>query len=221
MLEIVEDFRTDTYRAVYIVDCAEVVFVLHAFQKKSRTGSGNVFADLGLAEPDVELIKADLAHAIATVIQERKLTQTQSAALMGLKQPNISLLVRGQTEGYSAGRLIALLNRPGHDVIIAYREKPKSQPAGRTFGLLKGAGPTVDAPSLGTYQRAAKQRGITKGANRLATEKVRRPYAVAAKQSGRTVAAKRVAGAAPRRRVGGDQTHRGDPGDPPANALRR
>jgi phage-related protein len=38
VLEIVEDFRTDTYRAVYTVQFASVVYVLHAFQKKSKRG---------------------------------------------------------------------------------------------------------------------------------------------------------------------------------------
>jgi phage-related protein len=38
VLEIVEDFRTDTYRAVYTVQFADVVYVLHAFQKKSKRG---------------------------------------------------------------------------------------------------------------------------------------------------------------------------------------
>ena len=39
VLEVVDDFDGDTYRAVYTVKFAEVVYVLHAFQKKSRTGS--------------------------------------------------------------------------------------------------------------------------------------------------------------------------------------
>ena len=38
VFEIVEDHRGDTYRAVYTVRFAEVVYVLHAFQKKSKAG---------------------------------------------------------------------------------------------------------------------------------------------------------------------------------------
>jgi predicted XRE-type DNA-binding protein len=59
--------------------------------------SGNVFADLGLPEPDVELVKAKLVHAIAEVIAEQGLTQAQAAARLGLKQPNVSVLLRGRT----------------------------------------------------------------------------------------------------------------------------
>jgi len=106
--------------------------------------TGNVFADLGFAEPDTELVKADLVHAIATVIEQRDMTQVEAADLMGIKQPNVSLLLRGRTENYSVGRLITLLNRLGHDVIIAHREKPVSQRVGRTrVRLMKAAVGTV------------------------------------------------------------------------------
>ncbi|MBI4492224.1 MAG: type II toxin-antitoxin system RelE/ParE family toxin [Chloroflexi bacterium] len=56
VLEIVEDFAADTYRAVYTVKFANVVYVLHAFQKKSRRGRQT-------ARSDIELIKARLQWA--------------------------------------------------------------------------------------------------------------------------------------------------------------
>ena len=125
--------------------------------------SGNVFADLGFAEPDTELVKADLVHAITTVIEQRGLTQVEAADLMGIKQPNVSLLLRGRTENYSVGRLITLLNRLGHDVIIAHREKPRSQRVGRTrVGLLKAALSTVAERGTPGYRAGAKRRGSAK-----------------------------------------------------------
>ncbi len=48
VLEIVEDFRGDTFRAVYTVRFAEVVYVLHAFQKKSKTGRKTPQGDVDL-----------------------------------------------------------------------------------------------------------------------------------------------------------------------------
>ncbi len=48
VLELVEDYDTDTYRAVYTVRFAEVVYVLHIFQKKSRTGIATSARDLDL-----------------------------------------------------------------------------------------------------------------------------------------------------------------------------
>ncbi len=56
VLEVVEDFDGDTYRAVYTVKLAGVVYVLHAFQKKSKQG-------IATPKQDVELIKTRLRRA--------------------------------------------------------------------------------------------------------------------------------------------------------------
>lgn len=48
ILEIVEDHHTDTYRAVYTVKFSKSVYVLHAFQKKSRKGIATPKADIDL-----------------------------------------------------------------------------------------------------------------------------------------------------------------------------
>lgn len=62
VLEVVEDFQTDTYRAVYTVRFAGVVYVLHAFQKKSKRGSATPQADLDLIKQ--RLLQAQ-AHYLA------------------------------------------------------------------------------------------------------------------------------------------------------------
>jgi predicted XRE-type DNA-binding protein len=64
-------------------------------------GSGNVFADLGVAEPEEELTKAQLASHIRDVIKRRRLTQLAAASLMGIDQPKISALLNG-----AAGELL-------------------------------------------------------------------------------------------------------------------
>ena len=56
VFEIVEDFSGDTYRAVYTVRFADVIYVLHAFQKKSLKG-------IATATKNVALIKARLKQA--------------------------------------------------------------------------------------------------------------------------------------------------------------
>ncbi len=56
VLEVVSDFQTDTYRAVYTVQFEGVLYVLHAFQKKSKRGAETPLADL-------ELIRSRLAWA--------------------------------------------------------------------------------------------------------------------------------------------------------------
>lgn len=56
VLEVVEDHQTGTYRAVYTVKFSELVYVLHAFQKKSRKG-------IATPRPDIDLIKRRLRVA--------------------------------------------------------------------------------------------------------------------------------------------------------------
>lgn len=88
--------------------------------------SGNVFADLGLANaPDLQA-KADLAWEISRTIDERGLTQVEAAELLGIDQPKISALVRGRLSGFSMERLYRFLNALGKDVEIVVRS-PRSQ----------------------------------------------------------------------------------------------
>src|SRR5207237_8011660 len=82
-------------------------------------GSGNVFADLGLPNPDLALTKAQLVQRVRDVIAERKLTQVRAAALLGLDQPKVSALVRGRVEGYSIDRLFRFLTALGQRVEIS------------------------------------------------------------------------------------------------------
>jgi predicted XRE-type DNA-binding protein len=86
--------------------------------------SGNVFADLGFEQPDLELAKAQLSHLIATELAARKLTQRAAAALLGIDQPRISLLVRGKTGQFSLERLIEFLGRLNFDVRIEATHAP-------------------------------------------------------------------------------------------------
>lgn len=74
-----------------------------------EAGSGNVFADLGLPNPEERLTKADLAMQITAAIRARRLTQAKAAALFGIDQPKISRLLRGQLSGFSTERLIHFL----------------------------------------------------------------------------------------------------------------
>ena len=73
-------------------------------------GSGNVFRDLGLPNPDLLLAKATLVQQIRDLIGQRKLTQAKAAGLLGLDQPKISTLCSGRMDGYSIGRLFKFLN---------------------------------------------------------------------------------------------------------------
>src|SRR5437868_10426379 len=84
-------------------------------------GTGNVFADLGLPNPDLALAKAQLVQRIRELVAERKLTQATAADLLGLDQPKVSALVRGRVEGYSLDRLFRFLTALGQRVEISVR----------------------------------------------------------------------------------------------------
>ncbi len=81
-------------------------------------GSTNVYADLGQADADEMLIKAQLAAKIGDIIKRRRLTQVQAAELVGLSQPKLSGLLRGRFRGVSEAKMLACLARLGRDVRI-------------------------------------------------------------------------------------------------------
>ena len=95
---------------------------------KIERGSGNVFADLGLPAADTHLVKAELVTRIDKIIRERRLTQVEAAKLLGLSQPDVSRLLRGNFREYSMARLLRLLTALGRDVNIVIRESHSEQP---------------------------------------------------------------------------------------------
>lgn len=90
-----------------------------------HVGSDNVFADLGLPQPDLALAKAKLVQQIRNLIAKHKLTQMKAAALLGIDQPKISALVRGRVARYSIDRLFRFLNLLGQRVEISVRPVEK------------------------------------------------------------------------------------------------
>ena len=93
--------------------------------------SGNVFADLGFAEPEEELARAQLASRIQQIIKRRRLTQVAAASLMGIDQPKVSALLNGRLTNFSSARLMRLLTALGQDVEIVLKAKPRSRERGR------------------------------------------------------------------------------------------
>jgi predicted XRE-type DNA-binding protein len=104
-----------------------------ATKKKASTqvvqGSGNVFADLGLPNPEQELIKARLTLRIARIIKERGLTQAEAARILGIQQPHVSALARNRAGNFSIGRLMEFLTALGQDVEVVVRPTRKVQGA--------------------------------------------------------------------------------------------
>lgn len=93
-------------------------------EKKSleqEPSTGNVFADLGLADAGEHLIKAGLVVRIGRIIRQQKLTQAAAAQLMGIDQPKVSAMLAGQFRGYSVERLMRFLVALGQDVEIVVK----------------------------------------------------------------------------------------------------
>ena len=93
-------------------------------------GSSNVYADLGRAAAGSLLIKAQLVSKISEILEEQGLTQIKAAALLGIPQPKLSSMLRGQFRGLSERKLMDCLTRLGQDVQINVRHAAKKQGRG-------------------------------------------------------------------------------------------
>jgi len=90
-------------------------------KKTFEVGSGNVFMDLGLPNADEHLVKAQLVFKIDTIMKRRGLKQSEAAALFGVKQPDVSKMLRGDFRQFSVERLLRFLVALNHDVEIVVR----------------------------------------------------------------------------------------------------
>ena len=89
--------------------------------------SGNVFADLGLPNPELRQLKADVALKIQEAIESKGLDQKEAAVLMGLDKQKVSNIVCGRLGGYTLDRLFRCLTALDVDVSIRMRPKPKKR----------------------------------------------------------------------------------------------
>ncbi len=118
-------------------------------RRKSRKAStvghvtppnANIFADTGLPNADELFVKAELVRSIINHIEQRKLTQSEAANIMGIDQPKVSNLLRGKLSGFSIDRLFRFLTLLDLDVQIVVKQKPRSREKGkvevRDFGGL-------------------------------------------------------------------------------------
>src|SRR6266540_1486843 len=129
VMEIVSDYDTNTYRAIYTVNIGDVIYVLHAFQKKSK--SGIVFADLGLPDAKDLQVKAVLAIKINGIIKQRNLKQKEAEEILGVTQARVSSLNSGRKlKDFSIDTLMGFLTKLDQDVEIVVKRKPRSHSAG-------------------------------------------------------------------------------------------
>ena len=93
-----------------------------------QRSSGNVFADLGLPDADKLKIKSGLVIEIRKAMRQQRLTQQEAAKRMGITQPKVSDMMRGDFSNLSERKLMDCLNRLGYDIEIKVR--PASDPVG-------------------------------------------------------------------------------------------
>ena len=96
-------------------------------------GSGNVFRDLGVRNPEEALMKAKLAVVIGSLIRDLHLTQTAVAARLGIDQPKISLLLRGRLREFSVERLLRFVGALEQDITITIRPRPRNSSGQRVL----------------------------------------------------------------------------------------
>jgi len=94
--------------------------------------TGNVYADLDSPDAAEMQIKARLASKISDIIQQRQLTQQEAAEILGITQPKLSGLLRGQFRGISESKMLDCLNRLGRDIEIVVKRASQTKLSGTT-----------------------------------------------------------------------------------------
>ena len=94
-------------------------------------GSGNVYGDLGSPDASEMLVKAQLVTKIGEIIKSRGWTQQEAAGVLGMTQPKLSKMLRGQFRGFSEAKMLECLTRLGRNVQIVVGPARHSRGAGR------------------------------------------------------------------------------------------
>jgi predicted XRE-type DNA-binding protein len=97
---------------------------------KITKSSGNVFADLGLRNPEEHALKAELVRQIAAMLEKEGLTQTEAARRLQIAQPDVSRMLRGHFRQFSVERLMRFLVALGQDIEIVVRPSPVARTKG-------------------------------------------------------------------------------------------
>ena len=84
-------------------------------------GSGNVFKDIGVPNAEEHLVKAQLVIKIDRILKKRGLKQVEAAELFGVRQPDVSKMLRGEFRQFSVERLLRFLVALDQDVEIVVK----------------------------------------------------------------------------------------------------
>ena len=90
-------------------------------KREYETGNRNVFKDLGVPNAEARFVKAQLVFKIDTIMKQRRLRQIEAADLFGIRQPDVSKMLRGEFRQFSVERLLRFLVALDQDVEIVVK----------------------------------------------------------------------------------------------------
>ena len=98
-------------------------------KQNAEISSGNIFADIGLPNPEEHLLKAQLVVKITELMKQRKLKQREAAELFNITQPDVSKMLRGHFHQFSVERLMRVLVALDQNVEIVVRPRRRAEAA--------------------------------------------------------------------------------------------
>lgn len=109
-------------------------------------GSDNIFVQMGEPDADERHLKSTLVTRLRAAIADRKLTEAKAGEILGIPQSKVSELLSGAACGFSAERLINLLNKVGVSVSLAFRQEPGWRPGETVVHFDRDADLDMTAP---------------------------------------------------------------------------
>lgn len=107
--------------------------------KGRRKGSENVFADIGVPNADEHFVKAQLVFKIDSIMKDSRMRQVDAAGILGIRQPDVSNMLRGEFRQFSVERLLRFLVALGQDVEIVVRPHQDKHRAKKDAPMLRVA----------------------------------------------------------------------------------
>ena len=133
-------------------------------KNKVQMSSGNIFADIGVTNPERSKLRSDIMFEIAQTIKKQKLTQKRVAEILGITQPKVSCLINGKLSMFSLDNLLVYLKALGNDVKIVTTPKESKQ---ATIALSSNARGLVSNKNLARISTAWRNfRKISHSANK-------------------------------------------------------
>jgi predicted XRE-type DNA-binding protein len=107
-------------------------------------GSGNVFADIGLDDAEELSARAQIGFHVVQLLSDKSLKQREIAALLGVKQPEVSHLMNGHFSRFTTDKLLSFLNKLDQKVSIRISPHQPGEPYQEVSFALSGAPPADD-----------------------------------------------------------------------------